>query len=412
LNTINSNNRPREGSEEPVLKPAWGAVFAIAFGVVVMTAGHTLPVSLLTPLAADLGITEGLAGQTVTIASAVAFVTSLMIAFAARNLDRRVLLLVLALLHVVASLIVAVAPNLLVLLLGRMLFGIAFGGIWAFCAAVTMRLVPQALVPRALSLIFGGGGIASVAAIPIGSSLGSIVGWRAVFLIAAALALLALVWQFAALPSIPPRGRTRLATILHLLQHPQVRLGMLGVLLLFVGHNAFFTYLRPFLEVVTQVDVRELSGILLGSGIASVVGTSVAGAVVGWNLRLTLILVPLLMSVLAVGLVVFGSMPLVTAVLVALWGFAFSIIPVGWSTWLTRTVPDEAESAGGLFVATTQLAITLGAAAGGIVIDRSGAASTVVVSGIVLLLASVVTALGLRARSASPDHQAASGRSA
>jgi DHA1 family purine ribonucleoside efflux pump-like MFS transporter len=116
--------------------------------------------------------------------------------------------------------------------------------------------------------------------------------------------------------------------------------------------------------------------------------------------------------VFAVGLVVFGSIPLVTAVLVALWGFAFSIIPVGWSTWLTRTVPDEAESGGGLFIATTQLAITLGAAAGGIAIDRSGAVGAVVVSGIVLLLSWPVTALGLRARSASPNNQAASGLSA
>jgi predicted MFS family arabinose efflux permease len=191
-----------------------------------------------------------------------------------------------------------------------------------------------------------------------------------------------------------------------------LRLGMLGVLLSFGGHFAFFTYLRPFLEVVTHVGVRELSGILLGSGIATVVGTSLAGAVVARNLRLTLVLMPLLMSVLAAALVVFGSIPLVTAVLVALWGLAFSIIPVGWSTWLTRTVPDEAESGGGLFVATTQLAITLGAAAGGIIIDYNGAVGVVVVSGIALLLASVVTALGLRARAASPDHQAASGRSA
>ena len=372
-----------------MVKPAWGAVLALAFGVVVLTAAQTLPVSLLTPLAADLRISEGLAGQTVTATSAVALVTSLVIAFAARNLDRRVLLL-----------------------LGRMLLGIAVGGSWSFAAAVAMRLVPAALVPRALSIIFGGGAITTVAAVPIGSYLGSIVGWRGVFLVAAALALLALVWQFVALPSMPARGRTRLATMVHLLQHPQVRLGMLGVLLAFGGHSTYFTYVRPFLEVVTHVGVRELSGILLGSGIASVVGTSLAGAVLARNLRLTLALMPLLMSVLAVGLVVFGSVPLVTAVLVALWGFAFSIIPVGWSTWLTRTVPDEAESGGGLFVATTQLAITLGAAAGGIAIDRSGAVGAVVVSGIVLLLSSPVTALGLRARSASPDNQASSGLSA
>jgi predicted MFS family arabinose efflux permease len=393
-----------------VVKPAWGAVFAIAFGIVVMTAAQTLPVSLLTPLAADLGISEGLAGQTVTVTSAVAFVTSLVIAFAARSLDRRVLLLLLGLLQVVSSLLVAVAPNLAILLLGRMLLGIAFGGSWSFCAAVAMRLVPETLVPRALSLIFGGGAITTVAAVPIGSYLGSIVGWRSMFLIAAALAVLALVWLAVALPSLPARGRTRLATMVHLLLHPYLRLGMLGVLLSFGGHFAFFTYLRPFLEGVTHVGVRGLSGILLGSGIASVVGTSLAGAVVARKGRLTLVLMPLLMSVLAVGLVVFGSVPLVTAVLVALWGLAFSIIPVGWSTWVTRIIPEEAESGGGLFVATTQLAITLGAAAGGIIIDYDGAVGVVVMSGIVLLLASVVSALGLCARAASAAHQAASGR--
>jgi predicted MFS family arabinose efflux permease len=379
--------------------------------VAVLTAAQTLPVSLLTPLAADLRISEGLAGQTVTATSAVAFVTSLIIAFAARSLDRRVLLLVLALLQVVSNLLVAVAPNLAMLLLGRMLLGIAVGGSWSFAAAVAMRLVPEALVPRALSIIFGGGTIASVAAVPIGSYLGSIAGWRAVFLGAAVLALLAVVWQSVALPSLPARGRTRLATMIHLLQHPHLRLGMLGVLLFFGGHFAYFTYVRPFLEVVTHVDVRVFSAIQLGSGLASVVGTSLAGALLARNLRLTLILMPLLMSVLAVALVVFGSIPLVTAVLVTLWGFAFSIIPVGWSTWITRTVPDEAESGGGLFIATTQLAITLGAAAGGLAIDRSGAVGAVVVGGIALLLSSPVIALGLRARAASSDNQAVSNRS-
>jgi predicted MFS family arabinose efflux permease len=126
------------------------------------------------------------------------------------------------------------------------------------------------------------------------------------------------------------------------------------------------------------------------------------------NLRLALALMPLLMSVLAAGLAVCGGVPFVTAVLVALWGFAYSTIPVGWSTWLTRTVSDEAESGGGLLVATVQLAITLGAAAGGLAVDRSGAVGAVALSGIVLLLASPVTALGLRAGSAAPQHQAAS----
>jgi predicted MFS family arabinose efflux permease len=54
---------------------------------------------------------------------------------------------------------------------------------------------------------------------------------------------------------------------------------------------------------------------------------------------------------------------------VALCGLAFGAVPVAWSTWLTRTVPDQAESAGGLLVAAIQLAITVGAAAGGAIFD-------------------------------------------
>ena len=45
------------------------------------------------------------------------------------------------------------------------------------------------------------------------------------------------------------------------------------------------------------------------------------------DLRLTLGLVPLLMGVLAVGLIVFGAVALVTSALVALWGLVFGTVP-------------------------------------------------------------------------------------
>ena len=56
------------------------------------------------------------------------------------------------------------------------------------------------------------------------------------------------------------------------------------------------------------------------------------------------------MVVLGVALVALGRAPVIDAVLIALWGMAFGGVPVAWSTWVTRTVPDEAESAGGLIV--------------------------------------------------------------
>ena len=42
---------------------AWSAVFALSLCVFVLIASEFLPVSLLTPIAADLAITEGEAGR-------------------------------------------------------------------------------------------------------------------------------------------------------------------------------------------------------------------------------------------------------------------------------------------------------------------------------------------------------------
>lgn len=40
-------------------KPAWGAVFAMAFGVFGLITAEFLPVSLLTPIADSLQVSEG-----------------------------------------------------------------------------------------------------------------------------------------------------------------------------------------------------------------------------------------------------------------------------------------------------------------------------------------------------------------
>jgi len=377
-------------------KPAWGAVFALALGVVGLIASETLPVSLLTPIAKGLGVTQGGAGQAVTVTALVAFISSLLIPALTWRFNRRHVLLLFAAALVGSNLLAASAANFSVFLLGRVLLGISLGGFWAMSAAVAMRLVPESLVPRALSIIFGGISIASVAAAPLGSYFGAVIGWRGVFLAAAAVGLLALVWQAVVLPSMAPSGQPRLSTLFNLLKRPQVGVGMAGVVLSFAGHFAFFTYLRPFLETVSHVSISGLSGILLAFGAASFAGTSLSGLMLKRNLRVTLTAMPLMMSLLAAGLVAAGNSQIFAAVFVTLWGFSFAVLPVGWSTWLTRTVPDEAESGGGLLSAAIQLAITAGAAVGGGIFGYEGAKGAFIVSFVFLLFAALVTAVGLK----------------
>lgn len=140
-----------------------------------------MPVSLLTPIARDLNVTEGLAGRGIAISGAPAVMTSLTIANLAGSLNRKYLLLGLTVLMAASGLIVALASSYAVYMAGRALIGIVIGGFWSMSAATAIRLVPQRQVPRALAIFNGGNALATVVAAPLGSYLGSTVGWRGAF---------------------------------------------------------------------------------------------------------------------------------------------------------------------------------------------------------------------------------------
>lgn len=123
-------------------RSGWGAVFALTLCVSTLIASEFMPVSILTPIAADLRLSEGAAGQAISISGLFAVLTSLSIATMTRGIDRRVLLLGLTFVMLVSGLIVALAPNYLLFMTGRALIGVVIGGFWSMSAATVMRLVP------------------------------------------------------------------------------------------------------------------------------------------------------------------------------------------------------------------------------------------------------------------------------
>jgi predicted MFS family arabinose efflux permease len=382
----------------------WSAVLAMTLCVFALVASEFMPVSLLTPVAADLGVSEGLAGQAISMSGFFAVVTSLFVARLAGAMDRKVLLLLMTALMVVSAGVIALAPSYPVYMLGRVFIGVSIGGFWSMSAATAIRLVPTQDVPRALGIFNGGNALATMIAAPLGSSLGSIVGWRGAYICLVPLAVLAFVWQWFSMPAMKTRASTPPATgVLMLLRSKSVALGMAAVALFFIGQFTLFTYLRPFLETVTGVDVRTLSLILLATGVAGFVGTTVIGRLLKTGLYRTLIIIPVLMAVIAVALIGFGRNTGAVAVLLAMWGLVATAAPVGWWTWVASTMPDSAESGGGLMVAVVQLAIALGSTLGGLLFDIIGYGSSFAASALLLLVAAFLAFLASRAgaRSAS-----------
>ena len=169
-------------------------------------------------------------------------------------------------------------------------------------------------------------------------------------------------------------------------------------MLVFTGHFAFFTYLRPFLEFTTGSSVAMISGVLLGFGVANLIGTMLSGFMLERSLRATLAAMPLVMAIFAASLATSNGALSIDLALITLWGMAFGAVPVAWSTWLTRTVPDEAESAGGLLVAAVQVAITVGAAGGGAIYDFKGATAVFGACSVVLVIAALMALFAVPTR--------------
>ena len=380
----------------------WSAVLAMSLAAFALVASEFMPVSLLTPIAAELHISEGQAGQGISVSGAFALMTSLVIAAVAARVERKKLLLGLTLLMIVSGMVVAFAPGYPSFMFGRALIGIAIGGFWSLSAATAMRLVQPDQVSRALAIVNGGNALATVIAAPAGSFLGSLIGWRGAFFCVVPVAALAAIWLLISLPSFKLERQAGSGNALRLMKQWPVALGMVAVSVFFMGQFMLFTYLRPFLEGVTGVSVSTLSLMLLGLGLAGFIGTFVIERCLGTGLYRTLTVIPLIMAVIALALVNFGASPLLTAVLLGLWGLVATAAPVGWWTWLAQTLPEDAEAGGGLLVAIVQLAIAGGAIVGGLAFDLSGYKATFELSAAVLVIASVLA--WLAGRSAAHVH--------
>lgn len=396
-----TNDAACHGSSSTDNQAHWSGVFAMTLCVFALIASEFMPVSLLTPIANELGVSEGLAGYGIAISGAFAVVTSVSISRLAGEMNRKTLLLLLTLLMCVSGLVVGLAANYLIYMVGRALIGVVIGGFWSMSAAVAIRLVPKESVPKALAIFNGGNALATVVAAPMGSYLGGIIGWRGTFLCLVPIGLIALAWQWISLPSMKAQKRTAgSSSVFTLLGNPLVALGMLAVGLFFMGQFELFTYIRPFLETVTRVDVPTLSAMLLALGVAGFFGTLFIGSLIKKGLYPTLIIIPLLMAALAMGLAVFGGSVTVVFVLLSLWGLVATAAPVGWWSWLALSLPEDAEAGGGLMVAVIQLSIALGSTLGGVLFDSQGYQATFGAAAVLLVASAGVSLLTARTQEA------------
>jgi len=378
-------------AESVPVKTPWGTVFSIGLAMFVLIASEFMPVPLLTPIARDLSMSEGQVGQAVSFSGLFAVLTSLFGGSLLARLDRRVVLLAFTVIVVGSSISMAMAEDPLSFLLARALIGMSIGGYISLTTSVIARTVRPDDLTRALAVLQSGTALAAVVAQPAGSLIGSVAGWRGAFVALVLPGLVALVWQALVLPKLPPEGRgASVRENIRLLGNRTYLTGMGAMMLFFVAQFALSTYLRPYLETITGLDVSTLSLFLLAIGLSGLAGTTLVPGFLEAHLRAMLIGLPAVLGVVAILLVVFGTSAWVALLLLIIWGLLTTPMPTAWTMWMTTVIPDKLEAGGAMLVALIQLAITGGAFGGGVLFDGLGWWTAFVFAGLAFFGAGLV----------------------
>ena len=278
----------------------------------------------------------------------------------------------------VGSVGMAAAPGLTSLLLLRFLVGLAHGVFMAVASNAATRLVEPSRSGRALAVVWLGLTLALACGVPLGTWLGALWSWRAVFAAIAVLALagaLGLLW---AMPKAdqPVQTLSALASLRALLQ-PALLLAAGIAALVSVATFSFFTYISPFLLQVSGLDANWLGVAMLSFGVCAIGGNLLGGHLAdgsharGWTL--------LALAALALNLLGFYILRTQALAMLALCGslglLFFAIVTLSTMRLLRlarQLDPGVAAVAAGLNIASFNLGTAAGGLLGGALIAGWG----------------------------------------
>lgn len=368
---------------------AWVAVAAVALGTFTLVTNEFLPVGLLSDIASDLHVSEGVAGTMMTVPGVVAAISAPVLTVAAGRIDRRVFLIVMSVLFVGADALGAAAGTFPIMLVARFLLGLGIGGFWAIGASIGSRLVAPQHATRATAVIFSGVSIASVLGVPAGAFVGGAFGWRAAFLGTAVLGILSLVLQAALLPKLGVDAPTTWRKLATVLRGHNARIGLITTLVLVIGQFIAYTYIGPFLHTTAGASSSLISALLLVYGVAGIVGNFGVEGPFRKKPLVTVTSLAVLIAASAFALPLLGGWS-IGAAAVLVWGLAYGAVPVALQTWVFTADNTPAEGGSSLYIATFQISVAAGSFIRGRIVDASNTHTTMIV-GAVLALAAAVT---------------------
>lgn len=346
------------------------ALLALAMTGFICIVTETLPAGLLPQISAGLGISQAIAGQMVTAYALGSLLAAIPLTIATRGWRRRNVLLLTIVGFFIFNSITALSSHYILTLVARFFAGVAAGLAWSLLAGYARRMVAAHQQGRALAVAMVGTPIALSLGVPLGTFMGSIVGWQTAFWIMSGLALALMAWVIAKVPDYPGQSTHERMPLKAVFTRAGVRPVLAVVVAWMLAHNILYTYIAPF--VVPAGLGGRIDVVLLTFGVAALVGIWIAGMFVDRYLR---VMVLSSLAAFALTALLFGvgaRDPVVVFIGVVVWGVTFGGAATLLQTALADAAGTGADVALSMNVVAWNAAIAAGGIAGGVLLDRLG----------------------------------------
>ena len=345
-------------------------IVGLTFATFIFNTSEFIPIGLLTDIAADFSMTEAQAGMLISVYAWVVMALSLPLMILTSKMEMRRLMLLLVGSFSLFQVMSFLSSGYWMLMASRIGVALSHCVFWAIVSPLAAKIVAPEHRDKALGLIVTGSSIAMILGMPIGRTIGLLIGWRMTFLCIGAFAFLTFLFLFAFLPKVPSDGAFPVRRLPELFGNRALD-GLFLITLLYAGsYYTAYSYIEPFMKQVAGMSDGAVTAALMVFGAAGLFGSYLFSNYYAKNRRRFIIII---LSGLTLSLAMFYPLSFCQPLLVALcilWGISGTAYNVSMQSEvinLTVRTPEATSVAMAIFSGIFNMGIGFGSYAGGLV---------------------------------------------
>lgn len=259
-------------------KPSSKGIFALALSAFCMGVTEFIVAGILPDLAQHFMVSQPVAGWLVTIYAIGVVIGAPILTIPISRLDRKYQLMLNLSIFLLANLIVAISDNFYLTLCARFVAGCMHGVFFVIATIAAIKIAKAGKQNTALALMVSGLTIALVTGIPLGTFVGQLFGFKAIFWLIVVLTGVAIISVWLIMPHIEGQ-RTFIRNLFLALCVPKLLRAYIVTACTCGASFVLYTYIAEFLLVLSNFDKHSIASILLLYGGSAVVGNLVGGKI-------------------------------------------------------------------------------------------------------------------------------------